>query len=94
MKSLLTTVNNCEPKNADMKAHIAIIANNFQSIFTFFRYWEVANKVPLNAGIFNVPITVETGNCGKKANDKGVCISPPPPTIESMKPATKAAVHK
>ena len=51
MKSLLTTVNNCEPKNADMKAHIAIIANNFQSIFTFFRYCEVANKVPLNAGI-------------------------------------------
>lgn len=94
IKSLLITVNNCDPKKAETKAHIAIIAKSLQSIFTFLRYCEVAKAVPLNAGIFSVPIIVETGKLGKKASDNGVCINPPPPTIESMKPAQKAAMHK
>ena len=77
-----------------LKDNVAIIPKSFQSIFTFFRYCIVAKAVPLNAGIFNVPITVETGNCGKNARANGVCISPPPPTIESIKPAQNAAEHR
>lgn len=65
--------------------------SSFQSIFTFRMYCDVARAVPLKAGTFSEPITVATGIFGKKARASGVCISPPPPTTASIKPAAKAA---
>ena len=54
----------------------------------------VAKKVPLKAGIFKVPMTVETGKSGSSTKPAGVCTRPPPPTIASINPAAKAAKHK
>lgn len=68
--------------------------NNFQCTFIFFKYCPTASAVPEKAGIFNVPITFATGKLGNKVKDNGVCINPPPPTIESTKPAMKAIKHK
>lgn len=53
-------------------------------------YMTTAIEVPVKAGILRDPITVAAGINGKMLSDKGVCISPPPPTIESTNPATKA----
>ena len=94
MKSLLTTVKSCDPKNAETNARSAMMPRSFQFIFTFLRYWLVAIAVPLKAGILRVPITVETGRCGKKTKAKGVCINPPPPTIASINPAQNAAPQR
>ena len=83
-----------DPKNANEKATTHIIAMVFHTICTFLTYCFAAKKVPLNAGIFNEPITVATGKFGIKISAVGVCISPPPPTIASIKPALNAAIHK
>lgn len=94
MKSLLTTVRSCDPKNAEIKAVSDMMPKSFQLIFTFLRYWVVAIAVPLKAGILRVPITVETGRWGKKTSAKGVWIKPPPPTMASIKPAQNAATQR
>jgi hypothetical protein len=65
----------------------------FHSIITFRVYCTAAKDVPVNAGIFKVPITVATAYCGNSTRAAGVWISPPPPTIESTKPAKKAKKH-
>jgi hypothetical protein len=41
-----------------------------------------------------VPIIVGIENCGKKINNAGSWIIPPPPTIESTNPAEKAKLVK
>ena len=50
--------------------------------------------VPNNEGIFVVPNKVATGYCGKVTNVAGVCTRPPPPTMESIKPAPNAAIQR
>ena len=71
-----------------------MISSKRQFIVTFFKYCAAAKEVPLKAGIFSVPITVETGKLGSKINAAGVCINPPPPTMASMNPAINAATQR
>jgi hypothetical protein len=58
------------------------------SIHRYFFHILVSSKeVTAEAGIFKLPITVETGKLGSK-NPAGVCIKPPP-TMASIKPAAR-----
>jgi hypothetical protein len=57
---LLTYVNKVEPKNAEGKAKSIIIDNSFQFIY-LFQILIRCKDVPLKAGTFKGPITVETG---------------------------------
>ena len=45
--------------------------------------WMAKVLVPVNAGIFKLPITAATGYCGRSTSAAGVCINPPPPTIDT-----------
>src|SRR6478735_8953543 len=94
IKLLLTMVSVCEPSIAAVSAMQHIHNNNFHCSETFLAYWKQAMAVPLKEGIFVVPSKVATGYCGSVTKTAGVCTSPPPPTIESMKPAAKAAIHR
>ena len=49
-----------------------------------------AIEVPEMDGILVVPSRVASGYCGSVIKVTGVCISPPPPMMESIKPAAKA----
>ena len=80
-------------KYAEQNAVIAIITNSFQFTFILFIYWLTAKAVPEKAGIFKEPTTLAMGRFGSKLKDNGVWIKPPPPTIESTKPATNAMRH-
>ena len=93
MDALLTRVTAFEPAMALSKAMPHITAKSFHFNLTLNAYWQAAIIVPLIAGIFVVPSNVAKGYCGKVTISAGVCTRPPPPTIASIKPAPKAAMH-
>ena len=50
--------------------------------------------MPSEAGNLFVPSIVDVGVLGSDNNSDGSCISPPPPAIESTKPAKVDAITK
>jgi hypothetical protein len=56
-------------------------------------YCVAAENVPQKAGIFNEPIMVTTGKLFSITNEAGTCSNPPPPTMESIKPAQNATMQ-
>jgi hypothetical protein len=62
-----------------------------QGITTLRLYWSVAKAVPQMEALLLVPNKVAGGAPGKVANKAGIKIRPPPPTIESTKPASSEA---
>lgn len=90
MKLLFTFVSKVDPAKAATNASAVISNINSQFTDTRRAYCAVAILVPLNDGIFKVPITVAKGYCGNNTSAAGVCINPPPPAIASVNPAKNA----
>ena len=63
----------------------------FQRICTLWLNCQVATAVPQIDALLLVPNSVAGCAVGKMANSAGVRIRPPPPTIESTKPASSEA---
>ena len=83
-----------EPAQAAANAMLHMSANNFHCSVTLRAYCAAAIDVPKNEGILVVPSKVATGYCGSVIKVAGVCISPPPPTMASIKPAANAAMQR
>ena len=62
-----------------------------QRICTRWLNWAAAAAVPQIEALLLVPSNVAGGAPGNTANSAGTRISPPPPTIESTKPASSEA---
>jgi len=62
-----------------------------QSRCTRWVYWAAAKPVPQTEAALLVPNSVAGCAPGNVANSAGTIIRPPPPTIESIKPAIKEA---
>ena len=76
-----------EPKNAGT----AIMKASLKSGFTRRKYDAVAPRVPRNDGSLFVPSKSDGAVLGIEISSEGSCISPPPPAIESTKPANPEA---
>lgn len=75
---------------ADTPAH----TTTRQGTATRCIYCQAATPVPINDEKRFVPITRGTGKLGNRMNKAGICTNPPPPTMESINPAVKAAAHR
>ena len=62
-----------------------------QGMLTRRAYWTVATPVPQMEALLLTPNSVAGWVLGKTANRAGTRIRPPPPTIESTKPANSEA---
>ena len=64
-----------------------------RAMVTWRLYCKVANPVPQMDAPLLVPNSVAGGADGNTANKAGTRINPPPPTIESTKPAKSEAAE-
>jgi hypothetical protein len=81
---------NCAPQPANINPAIAAGSIVRQGMFTLWVYCQVAIEVPQTAANLLVPKMVANGQSGLASIIPGSKIRPPPPIIESIKPARKA----
>ncbi len=72
MNWLLTKVKQKLPVKAAAKAMLVNKISLASGIGAFFKYCLAAKKVPVKLGIFNDPITLETGSLGNMIKPAGV----------------------
>jgi hypothetical protein len=85
---------NTAPPAEPIKAGIPIPSKIFGSGFICFRYKAAAAVVPNTADNLFVPNTSAVPDLGKPIKSAGNWISPPPPAIESTKPAKNEAAKR
>ena len=90
-KSGEITVTSQAPAKEASKPAKAAGQSAAQRISTRWLYCQVAKAVPQTEAPLLVPNKVAGWACGKVANSAGTRIKPPPPTIESTKPAKRLA---
>ena len=73
-----------------------IVAGNREShrSFTLREYCHMETVLPKSAAVLFVPKATGMERPGRQINTAGNWISPPPPTIESKKPAKNAATQR
>jgi len=81
------------PRNEKTRAAHVAGRVAFQLISICLAYCADAIDVPAIEANLLVPKSIATGSWGMKMKSAGSCMRPPPPAMESMKPAIKAKTH-